>query len=169
MSDGRRKNGQFEAGHKFSPGRKLGQRPKRSIFEEQLLTREPELTRAILDHAMTGNSAAVQAVAKLLAPSRRRWRSEPLRMPEVRNSRDVIAALTWTVGLVAAGEVSEHEGQVLIAAYDMGGPDAARAAAGGGRSSRPAQGETLLARELATDAKTSSRTMPTLDGGARFR
>ena len=118
MSDGRRKNGQFEAGHKFSPGRKLGQRPKRSIFEEQLLTREPELTRAILDHAVSGNAAAVQAIAKLLSPSRRRWRGEPLRVPEVKTARDVAPALTWVIALIADGSVTEHEGQVLVAAID---------------------------------------------------
>ena len=111
----------FPKGNKLSKGRKLGSRNKRTIFEQAILDREDELTEALIEHHLRGNAAAVQAVAKLLAPSRRRWRSAPLQVPEVKTARDIAPALAWTVALIAEGSVTEHEGQTLVAAFDAMG------------------------------------------------
>ncbi len=107
----------FQKGNKFGPGRKLGSRNKRTLFEQAIIDREGELTTALLEHHLKGNPAAVQVVGKLLAPSRR-WRSAPLQVPEVRGPKDVAPALAWVIALIADGSVTEHEGQVLVGAID---------------------------------------------------
>ena len=109
----------FAKGNRIgAAGRPAGSRNKRTIFEQAILDREGELTTALLEHHLKGNVAAVTVVGKLLAPSRRRWRSAPLQVPQVKGPKDIAVALTWVVGLVASGEVTEHEAQVLVGAID---------------------------------------------------
>ena len=108
----------FQRGNTYSPGRRRGSLNKRTIFEAAVLGREAELTEALLQHHLNGNPAAVQCIGRLLAPSRRRWRGAPLQVPQVKGPKDIAPALTWIIGLIAAGEVTEHEGTVLVAAVD---------------------------------------------------
>jgi hypothetical protein len=101
----------FPKGNKLSKCRKLGSRNKRTIFEQAILDREDELTEALIEHHLRGNAAAVQAVAKLLAPSRRRWRSAPLQVPEVKTGNQRHRPRQSRRNVPCEGSVTEHEGR----------------------------------------------------------
>jgi hypothetical protein len=104
----------------FAPGNKLGGRPKGSrnkttLAVEALLDGEAEaLTRAAIEQALEGDTAALRMCLDRIAPARK---DSPITMtlPKVETVRDAVAASQHVLAAVAAGEVTPDEAARVMA------------------------------------------------------
>ena len=110
---GRKSDGTFAPGNKMG-GRTPGSRNKTTLAVEALLEGEHEaLTRAAIDRALEGDSAALRLCLDRIAPARK---DSPVTfdLPAVASAEDAVSASAALLSAVAAGEVTPDEaGRVM--------------------------------------------------------
>ena len=110
---GRKTDGTFAPGNSLG-GRKPGSRNKTTLAVEALLEGEHEaLTRAAIDKALEGDSAALRLCLDRIAPARK---DSPVMfsLPEIATVEDAVSASSALLKAVAGGEVTPDEaGRVM--------------------------------------------------------
>lgn len=111
-----RNRGRFQPGQSGNPaGRPPGRRNQATMLAEALLEGEAEaLVRATIDMALLGKPIAMKlCLERLLSP--RREREIHLDLPALDSVEGVSAAIERTIAAVAAGTLTPHEGETVIA------------------------------------------------------
>jgi hypothetical protein len=100
----------FKPGQSGNPsGRPLGARNRTTLAVEELLAGEAEeITRAVIEKAKAGETAAIRLCMDRIAPVRR-GRPIQLRLLNVNSIDDVAAALATVVKSMAEGELTPDE------------------------------------------------------------
>lgn len=110
---GRKTDGTFAPGNALG-GRTRGSRNKTTLAVEALLEGEHEaLTRAAVEKALGGDTAALRLCLDRIAPPRK---DSPIAfdLPAIRSAEDAVAASSALLCAVAAGEVTPDEaGRVM--------------------------------------------------------
>lgn len=113
QTSGHQADGTFAKGNPYG-GRKHGSRNKTTIAIEQLLEGEHDaLTRAAIDKALEGDTAALRLCLDRLAPPRK---DSPVmfKLPSIKSAEDAVSASTALLSAVADGEVTPDEaGRVM--------------------------------------------------------
>lgn len=107
--NGRKTDGTFAPGNSLG-GRTPGSRNKTTVAIETLLEGEHEaLTRAAIDKALEGDTAAIRLCLDRIAPARK---DSPVTfaLPAIRSIEDAVTASSALLAAVAAGEVTPDEG-----------------------------------------------------------
>lgn len=111
--NGRKTDGTFAPGNSLG-GRTPGSRNKTTVAIEALLEGEHEaLTRAAIDKALEGDTAAIRLCLDRIAPARK---DSPVTfsLPAIRSIEDAVTASSALLAAVAAGEVTPDEaGRVM--------------------------------------------------------
>ena len=111
--NGRQSDGTFAKGNSLG-GRTPGSRNKTTLAIEALLEGEHEaLTRAAIDKALEGDTAALRLCLDRLAPPRK---DSPVKfdLPKIASAQDAVTASTALLAAVAGGEVTPDEaGRVM--------------------------------------------------------
>jgi Family of unknown function (DUF5681) len=110
---------QFQKGQSGNPaGRPPGARNKATMMAESLLQGEAEaLTRAAIERAMAGDTAALRMCLDRLAPPSKH-RTIAFDLPPLASARDAAAALAAITAAVGAGELTPAEGGELFKLVD---------------------------------------------------
>ena len=113
---GGKQGGRFKSGQSGNPaGRPKGSRNKVTLAVEELLGDQHEkLTKAAIDKALDGDTAALRLCLDRIAPARK---DSPITMtlPKVETVRDAVAASQNILAAVAAGEVTPDEAARVMA------------------------------------------------------
>jgi hypothetical protein len=113
---GRNPDGTFAAGNQINPsGKPRGARHRTTLAIEALLEGEHEkLTRAAIEKALEGDTAALRLCLDRIAPARK---DAPVSvdLPPVRSAQDAVAASTALLDALGAGEVTPDEAGRIMA------------------------------------------------------
>lgn len=110
-----------DAGGRFArgnPGRPRGSKHAALQLLDQIGADNAEtVMRKVCELAKGGDMRAAELVLKRLWPERK-GRPVPFAMPEVREPRDVVAAIAAVTQAVADGDLSPEEGQAVAAVLE---------------------------------------------------
>jgi hypothetical protein len=116
------KNANTTRGRPFAsgnPGRPKGARNRTTIAVEALLDGEAErLTRKAVELALAGDGTALRLCIDRIAPPRK-GRTVAIKLPKVKTSADVIAALAAIVAAVGRGDITPDEALQLSAVVEI--------------------------------------------------
>ncbi len=110
----------FKKGQIGNPkGRTPGSRHHATVLAEQLMrTDVPDIVRAVIESAKSGDMVAAKLVLERIVPLRR-GAPVQLDLPKVNCARDVVEAAAAITAEVAAGSISPDEGTALAAVVDF--------------------------------------------------
>ena len=108
------KDTRFQKGVSGNPkGRPLGSRNQSSLAVEKLMEDEAErITRACINLALEGNSVALKLCISRILPVKRD-RNISIDLPDLKDARGALGAISGVLNAVAHGEISPAEGQAL--------------------------------------------------------
>jgi hypothetical protein len=109
-NSGRRADGTFAPGN---PGRPVGTRHKATLAAMALLDGEAELlTRAAINKAKEGDTAALRLCLERLVPTRK---DSPIQieLPKITTAAEALNASSLVVEAVSSGEITPSEGELL--------------------------------------------------------
>lgn len=108
--------GKFAAGN---PGKPKGARHRITRAVEELLEGEADgLTRKAVELALAGDTTALRLCLERIAPARK---DAPVQfdLPLIKSARDAVTAAQAVLRAVSEGEVTPHEGAVVMALVEQ--------------------------------------------------
>ena len=119
QSGDRAADGKYRRGHKLpGPGRAEGSRNKATIALEKMLADDgADVVKAVIEKAKDGDMTAARLVLDRVVPVRR-GRPIEIKLPQITTPADVLAALSATIGQMAAGEITPDEAAVVTGVLD---------------------------------------------------
>jgi Family of unknown function (DUF5681) len=110
----------FKKGQSGNPkGRPQGVRNKASQMAEMLFANDiQDICKAMIAQARSGNVQAAKIILDRLVPSRKDTHIK-IKLPEVKNSNDILRAIECVTQTVACGGISTSEGEALARILDI--------------------------------------------------